>query len=74
MKLDDSSDRGMKRMCRESLQGQSKSGTWVHRIRYFRVIADPDRVAQLKAELERQKSSHANNSRCCHRIREEGSR
>jgi hypothetical protein len=55
----------MKRLCREIPAGRNERLAWDELVRHIKIVTDPDKVAQLNAELERRRAKERDNSAAC---------
>jgi hypothetical protein len=53
-------------MCRESPGRRRERVAWEELVRHIKMVSDPEKLAQLNAELERRKRKQkANSATCC---------
>jgi hypothetical protein len=55
----------MKRLCREIPAGRNERLAWDELVRHIKIVTDPDKVAQLNAELEGRRAKEREDSAAC---------
>ena len=55
----------MKRLCREIPPGRSERLAWDELVRHIKIVTDPNKVAQLNAEVERRRAKERKGSAAC---------